>query len=713
MTRIITRMNAYALKRQAGPLALTLAFACIAWFLYQRHAGLQPTVFADEWYYSKLARLTPIADAILPSYLYLWIFSASKVCGDGFLDCVRAGNLAFLLASTPFVYLIARRYMGQTAAAVVALLSTLAPLNSFTAYFMPESTYYFGFCVLSWTALCGAGWRPFVHAMASGAVLGLMSLVKVHAVFLLPALCPFLLAASRQRGGAWVLRGLAMATLAAAVALALKFGLGWLFAGKAGLSLFGSFYDSTVVERDRLALLGAAAVSAAGHLMALAPIYGLPLAILVHATCACLLRGRAGAAPSASADLAAGQRHLLHLYVLLMLGAAAGLTVVYTAGLAIGGSREGLRLHLRYYNFVFPLLAVVAAAAIAPRGVRGVRDDAAPLPWLRWVLAILLGAALLASLFRLQGYVINIVDGPDIAAIGPDSRRFQVLVVLQLLLLLAWAARRRAAPLLYLCLALPLAYAASQISIGRYFAAQRPPTPTDVAARFVHDYVAPDQRDQVVIAGVDVALMMRAQFHIDHPDTVWRAMEFGPVAEYQLPVNKKWLLLLGQYEVSDKAVTILRTPYYSFVRLPDQEPTVSRVRFSAPADPNVVVGIEGLSRIEPWGRWSDAKHVTIRFAQPLPRRVGVVLTGRAYDVNAELPFRMRIGNQVKEFRLGWHDGEIGLHFDIGDDVRTIDIEVPQPVSPEERGHPGDTRKLGIGIAEFVITDGTRSVRAGP
>lgn len=675
--------------------------ACIAWFLYGRNAGLQPSVFADEWYYSRMARLTPLAEAIVPSYLYLWLFKASSACGDGFLDCVRIGNLAFFIGAAPFVYLVARRYTGGAVACIVAILSTLAPLNSFTAYFMPEAMYYFGFCVLSWVTLQGSDWRPARHALATGAVLGLMSLVKVHALFLLPAILPFLVFASRQRGGAWFVRGLGMAALVALSALAIKFGLGWVLAGKAGLSLLGPFYESTRLASDRLALLVAASVSARGHLMTLALMYGLPLAILAHEVCTRALR-----APGESE--AARRRQLLHLYVLLVLGAALGVTILFTAGLHVPGSREGFRLHLRYYSFVFPLLAVVAAAAVGQRE----RDAWAPGPaWLRWALALALGAAVAASMVRLQGYTMNVVDGPDIYGINLAGKAFRILVGIQLLLLLAWAARLRVAPLLYLCVALPAAYAASNQGVSRYLEAHRLPSQTDLAARFVRDHVPQAERSQVVIAGVDLSLMIRAQFHIDHPDTTTMMLDFGPVAEYQLPLNKKWMVFLGDYQLPEHIHTVLRTPYYSVVRLPEPELTVSQLKLSAPPDPQLVTGIEGLSHIEAWGRWSDAKRVVIHFAQPLPRRAGVVLTARAYDVNASLPFKVHVGSQTRELRIGWHLQEVGLHFDTSGNERTLIIDIPQPVSPAERGDPTDTRKLGIGIGQIIITDAARPARA--
>jgi hypothetical protein len=90
-----------------------------------------------------------------------------------------------------------------------------------------------------------------------------------------------------------------------------------------------------------------------------------------------------------------------------------------------------------------------------------------------------------------------------------------------------------------------------------------------------------------------------------------------------------------------------------------------------------------------------------------------VLTARAYDVNASLPFKVRVGSQTRELRIGWHLQEVGLHFDTSGKDRTLVIDIPQPVSPAERGNPADTRKLGIGISEIIITDASRPAQAAP
>ena len=696
-----------AARRHSWSLALPFALACVAWFLYQRNFGLHPTVFADEWYYSKMARLTALPDAIVPSYLYLWIFGASKACGDGYLECARIGNLAFFLGAAPFLYAITRRFASPLVAFSVAVLSALAPLNVYTAYFMPEATYYFGFSVLSWVALTRTGWRLLWQALAIGAVLGVMSLVKVHALFLLPALCPFLLYASWQRGGSWLARGIVAAAAAAVFTVVIKFGLGWLLAGEAGLSLLGPFYQGAVNasgSSSKFRLVAPALVNGRGHLSALAILYGVPLAILVHALCTRAFRTRGDGA-------ARDPRNLLHVYAFLTLGAAAGVTILYTATLDAPGSREILRLHLRYYSFAFPLLCIVTAAAIAPRAAA--QSEPAALPWLRWALALLLAALLAFAWFRLPGYFLNIVDGPDIGGIDLQGPSGKILIGLQLALLLAWAARMRAAPLLFLFVAFPASLVASHDGAGKNLAAHRPPGQADIVGKFMRDTVPPADRGQVVVMGKDMTQIMRVQFHLDHPDSVPLMIDTpGPIADYLVPINKKWLVLLGdQNQLPASLVPVLRTPHYTVVRLPEPDHPVGRFHLSAQPDPQFVTGLEGLSLAEAWGRWSDAKQVVIHFAKPLPRRVGVVLSARAYDINATLPFKARVDGVQKEFRVGWNLQEIGLHFDTDGTARTLVIDVPQPVSPAERGSPGDPRKLGIGIAEITITDGGRPSQA--
>jgi len=684
-----------------------LLLAFVAGYLAWRNFGVHPVVFADEWYYSKMVRLQPLAEAIVPSYLYLWLFGASSSCGAGFLDCVRAGNIAFYLAGAPFLYLTARRFTGVRWAAAIALLSTLAPLNIYTLFFMPEATYYFGFCVLSWVLLALPGRTLWQVAALAGAVLGTMSLVKVHALFLLPSLCLYLLYAGWHGGDPssrrWLARGLGAALLAGVLTVAIKFALGYLLAGDAGLSLLGPFYSaSSGGGADPAARLAATLVSTRGHLMALALLLGLPLALLLHGLCSDALRRRG--APV----------NPLLVYAFLMLGAGAGMTVVYAGTIAHVGHNEALRLHMRYYSFTFPLLWMVTAAAIA--GARSAhpeqrhpeqRDAAVRRPWLRWSIAAPVTLLLVIGGFQLPGYVMNMVDGPDIAALQPGHTAGYVVLALQLAVLLAWAARRWNAPRLFMLVVLPVTLVLGQGASVMFTNYYRIDKAGDRAGLLARQMVPANERGQMTIVCVDPQQLMRAQFHIDHPDTRPMYMEgHFPIEEYQLPLDQKWILVIGEHALPPSVKIVHRGPDFALGRLPAPAPIVARVSLQT-LDPAVVTAVDGMSGPEGWGRWSDSERVTLHFARPLPRHVGMMLRGRAFDVNATLPFRLEVGTGAtmvsKEFRLGGAPQSIGLQFETDGNARSVTIAVPRPISPAELGSGTDQRRLGLSLEEVIIT----------
>jgi len=550
--------STHAQRRGAWRLAFFLCLGAVSAWLIARNYGVYPAVFADEWYYSKMSRLDTLAEAIVPSYLYLWIFSASNACGTAFLECVRWGNLALYLAALPFFHGIARHYTSQGYAMLLTVLAAAAPLNVYTMYFMPEATYWFAFCLLSWIMLTRDSWSTLSSALAGGFVLGLMSLIKVHALFLVPALCLYLVYAGWQAGGSWkqwMTRGAVAALAAAALTVAVKFGLGWLLAGDAGLNLLGPFYQDNVSSGStavRMALLYPILVSALGHLMALAVMFGVPLAILFHGLGTVALRR--GASP-------AGR---LQVYTLLMLGAAAGMAVFYTATLADRGAAEAMRLHLRYYDFVFPLLWLIAAAAIGATPAAPVRAQR-----LRWALAALLALLVVVAFFRLPAYSFLVVDGPEIAAINMRSTSGHVPVVLQLALLAAWARGRADAARFFVLVLLPILILVGQDRIASSAYAHRNSQPGDRAGALALELVPPSERGRLVVAGADPGAVLRVLFHIDRADTatLFLAAEQTITPQHIAP-GTRWLLVLGPHAVPFARV-VRQTDEFTLLRLGD------------------------------------------------------------------------------------------------------------------------------------------------
>lgn len=676
--------------------------ALVGWYLLERTLGLRPGVFADEWYYSKLARLIPLSEAVLPSWLYLLVFGASSSCGPGFLDCARIGNVLFHVGAAPFLYLVARRVMTAPLACAVAVLALLLPLNLYTSFFMPESMYFFGFAVLAWVALAGLAWRDWTHALAAGATLGLMSLVKVHAVFLLPALCLYLLYASHVRaaggasGGAWLARGLGAAALAALAAAVVKLLLGWLLAGEAGLTLFGAFYGagaSSASQHSLLARLVPASVSARGHAMALAALLAIPLAALLHA----LLRRDTWRGANPLGPLVA--------FTILMLGSALGLAVLYTASIAHEGPLEGLRLHSRYYSFALPLLLVAAAAATRKDPDRAGARDGLVVPAL---VALALAGLLAAAWFLLPGFDPRVTDSPEFTTLVRHGKAGTALFVLQALLLALWLRYRRLAAWGALLLALPLALYATDLEVRSYLVHLEQPAPADRAGIAAHDLIPPAERGatMVVANGAD---LFRTQFHIDHPEMLFLDLPDGaPVEAYRLPSQARWLVAVGRHPLPPELVPTVSNEAFTIVKLPrSQRSLVSEFAFSvAPGAGQPVVEATGLSGVEGWGRWSDSPRVALRFARPLPARLTVVLTAGAFGANIGAPFVLRVGDASLEFRLPWEAREVVLDLDTDGRQQTLAIEVPHPQRPSEQGNSTDTRALGISLTRLRIEERT-------
>jgi len=218
-----------------------LVFAAIAIFiaLLIRDSGLYPVVFADEYSYSRFSRLVAFAEAGVPDYLYLAIYRLTNVCGDGFLNCARILNAVFFVASVPFIYLTAKRVTTSSVASIVAVLAILGPINTYTAYFMPEALYFLSFWIVTWFVLGldnSSGPRSWCIA---GILLGLSALVKPHALFILPALVAYIFFAKRKIEGGWLRQAFGNACVFVAFTFLSKSLISYLVAGKAGLTFFG------------------------------------------------------------------------------------------------------------------------------------------------------------------------------------------------------------------------------------------------------------------------------------------------------------------------------------------------------------------------------------------------------------------------------------------------------------------------------------------
>lgn len=673
-----------ALRLYRWELLLGAAVVFLFLFLAWRNHGLSPYVFADELSYSTFSRLIPLAESVVPSYLYLWLFSASNACGSGFLECVRFGNELLFLASAPFIYLTARQVCPRPAAVTVTLAALAGPVNSYTAFFMPESTYFFGFSVLAWASL-RSGARDWVAlGLAGGAILGLMALVKVHALFLVPAQCAFAFAAMYLGGGPWLRRGAGAAALTVAAMLAVRFGVGYLLAGAPGLHLFGPLYGNHADGHSgQLAsYLPFVWDNLQGHLMGLALMFTFPLALMGYA-----LVNRS-ARREQSAELTA-----LQLYAVLALGASLGMAVLYTASLY---GLESMRVHSRYYNFTFPLLFMVAAAGLQRSSMARARLPAT-------VLA-LAGAAALAYAAHHFGsdFRLLISDGPEAGTLVENQRYLYLLAAIQVLVLGAWLIRARLASLLYLGLFLPCFVLLTGVAVNDLMASLRTPSAWDQAGKFARGYLAPAELAQLTITGASAGELMRIKFHLDAPQAKIMVMPDGAPPDVS-QARTKWLLLVGTHPIPPQLKVRAGAFGYNLIRMDNPVRELGRIDLtSAHPELGMLAAAEGLSVPEPWGRWSDGKVVRLRLAKALPRELIVTLSVRAFGPNAGRDFIFRAGQQEHRFQAEETESKRAFRFDTDGALQELVIIVPQPAPSIVDGKVVDARQMGLGLSEIRI-----------
>ena len=128
--------------------------------------------------------------------------SGTKICsGESFYGCAKAINVLMFLVGILLVYLIAIRVLDLVWAVVAASITALSPLAIQTSFFMPETMYFMAMMLSVLIALVASEKGTYWLWGILGITLGLTSLVKPHAIFLLPAFMAFTFLIEARRVG--------------------------------------------------------------------------------------------------------------------------------------------------------------------------------------------------------------------------------------------------------------------------------------------------------------------------------------------------------------------------------------------------------------------------------------------------------------------------------------------------------------------------------
>ena len=646
--------------------SLSIVVISVALLLLIRNTGLYPTVFADEYTYSKSARLISFGEASIPGYLYFLTFKATGVCHAGFLDCARILNVAFFVSAAPFIYHIATRITGKRTSLLIASLAILGPINSYTAYFMPESLYFFCFWLFTYVALIVKEQHRPLYWVGMGALFGLTALVKPHALFLIPPLSIYFLillyGRSAERPSKYShIKYFGFFTSA----LATKLVIGFALAGISGITLFGSAYTSIAsgsmgTVGHYIGLMRLAFDNLMGHLLSLSLLFAMPIGSLFLAPKSL---SRRNPEQSFLANLTL-YTSLIFVFLLLVVS-------LFTASVVDRSPDESnARLHMRYYNFAFPLLLLIAAAHLSPN-----------LPFTslrsRAIVGVPLGAAICyAGFTQLAPYIPSFVDNPEIRGFTFNPVAFYSLCGISLLSLVLWVYSARFGAVVFMYVFMPLAVGVSTFYVNQELRRHHAADVFDKAGLFTRQFLLPEDVSKVIVVGSEPAGLFRTLFHLDDPKASLETIPKGAAFDLskQLPAGKEWALVIGDHALADD----------TFYRLPMEGFTLARafapdtIDFRKAAWPGIVSSARGLSSAERWGAWSDSDVVTFQFSRPLPGKFKLHLVAHAFGPNVGKEFVAYVGDSAIRFSLGADVEETVLEFDNPKKSETLRIDVPWP-----------------------------------
>lgn len=669
----------------AGIMALSLIF------LILRSSGLYPGVMGDEYTYDTMSRLMPFSAAYIPDYLYLAVYRLTNFCGDGFFACSRIMNSIFFVAAAPFIYSVARRFCSVPVAVLIVALSMMGPVNSYTAYFMPEAMFFLSFWVCVAYYLSLDSHASVKSWLILGLLMGTSSLIKPHALFALPAFCLCIFFFAYKARGDWFRSGLKGGSILVFTTFFVKFLVSLIFAGKAGLTLFGSFYNSQLEQsasslQRYLDIIEATPRIVEGHLLANALMFGTSLAVLLF----CSVKALNSKVVRSDEKIA-----FFSLAVLLNLVVIVGL---FSASVAGSNTIEtAFRLHLRYYDFMFPLLFIAVGAQLN-------QAHAAPLKyWRLAAAAIVIAAIAYAALTKMQPFTPSHIDGPEIYSYTLFVKWFMSMAALSALSVMLWWKSARLGAMLFLFIYLPVSVSVSTAITSATLRNRMVIDEFDKAGLFAKSYIPAAELPRLVVIGENIAATLRALVYVDDIGAT-RDLSYVPGSVYsasQTPPDKKWVLAIGDVKFAEGEFKLLKLNGFTLAKkVSSLYPLV--IDFSSSLWSDAVMNISGFSQTEAWGAWSASPVVSVEFSEPLPPVFDLLLTASAFGPNVNQVFDIRVGEGNFPLTIGNGKQIYTVRVTNPGNAKALSIKIPEPTSPLKLGVSSDTRTLGLGLSTLEV-----------
>jgi phosphoglycerol transferase len=494
---------------------------------------------------------------------------------------LKALNVLCFVATILLFLSLNAKISGDAPSVVSSAVFLLLPLSAYTAYFMPETTYAFLFALLAWTMASLLPVHVVAGAVVSGVLVGAMLLVKPHALTLFLAvlltLGALLGAPARFRPSRRsVLAAIPFFVCTAYLSLVTLNGILTRHFQMQPLLFVGEIYRGFLSQGALLTswfgnarlLLGILC----GHLIVFAALLAPAIAVGVSR----MRDLHVQAAPAPDSQMTGDRR----VYILICFAAFAALTAIgmttnFTAQIALISPVERIRLHGRYYSYVFPLYLMLYFG-LAGRQRRAAADDA----WIR--AGALVGCVAAAFLYYLQAKrIIYPFDYPEafafsashgqartgLAAVAVATMTYGGIVgAVASYAVIVW--RGRDALFLYPLLLVAL-FTVSNVGVTVWQHGNSVGSAMLRAdGRAMRQIIAANEQNQGLVVGSEwngpLAYFM---FNLGSSARVLVRPPGSALTEADIPPGARWVVLTDRYQPAFSATTVLQTPRIMFMRV--------------------------------------------------------------------------------------------------------------------------------------------------
>lgn len=695
-------------------LAFELIFVCTMWMAF---SSPFPWVFSDEYSYAWLAKhggdiaeaaRVGLVSTLAHSFLYFYVYGAAFFHHADSYVLNKVINLAFWFCAGGAAYFAALRFLTTSQSALFSICVLVSPWVVYTRVFMPETMYYFGF----WMSVAAYVWlwKPGIPRgeLVLGVLLGALTLVKSHAMFMLPgfvigSVVGHLLSAEVERFR------VVKAGCAAMVLL-----LGWILSkvlltsalADGSLNQLAGGYGGEMVRAAMLLSeplqslvkvlnvfsrhVGIAVIASGGALVFVLP-------VVVQS-----VRRVCGTRPFDSDD---ARDMVLIVSSAVIAVTLLLITAIYTVSIGHAGGFESVeRTHTRYYGFVLPFILLAGMCAV--RHMEGVFDSKR----LRFILIVVAGG-LGACALLVDPASLYANDGPDALVFADPVLRF--LVVPLFCAFLAWLFKPglRHLPEMLGVWVVVMGLANACLYVTRYYEMTSVASPTDAIGGTARNLILESERDDGVILAPDNSIdLYRLMFYLNAKSPVQIKANCSAAAAAARNDGRKWLIAFGydgrctesvsSFKLSDKVWLYRFDTGVNAVQVKPElgERAAEGVLVFGKSD---AISLKNANSPEAWGVWLPPD-ASFEFSPPVSGVVTVELTASGFGPNIGKEITAVLGDSIRKFTLTAAPKTYVLKFESSQAASTLRFVGLVGLSPKAAEVSGGKRVLSMGVAGLVV-----------